>query len=126
MFQRCWSKPKKPEEKSVTEFREEEKSVIEFKESDSAELTIRTAQNYQEVSTAIGWAIKEGWSVTEHDAKTYFSAFPKGCRLLFHKKQLIGAIFLANYDNNFVFIGLFIVDKNYRGQGYEKYSGTMR
>jgi GNAT superfamily N-acetyltransferase len=96
-------------------------SLFIIKQFDSnQDLLIRPAQNVDEVSIAMEWAAQEGWNVGKHDAKAYYKAFPSGCRLLLVKEQLVGAIFLANYSKDFVFIGLFVVEKSFRGKGFGK------
>lgn len=94
----------------------------------SNQLIIRTAKSIEELTIVMNWAVEEGWNVGKYDAKAYYKAFPTGCRLLLHEDKIVGGIFLAEYNNQFTFIGLFIVEKNYRDQGLGKllWDDTMK
>lgn len=91
------------------------------KDFDLSRFSIRSAKSADEVNQAMKWATEEGWNVGKHDGQTYYEAFKEGCKLLMlDDKTPIGAIFLAAYGKNFVFIGLYILEKNYRGNGLGK------
>ena len=71
-----------------------------------------------ELEMVIGWAIKEGWNFGKHDIDAYYETYPESFKLLLLDEKPIGGISIVIYDNNFAFLGLFIVDKAYRGSGY--------
>lgn len=70
------------------------------------------------VKTAIQWAAREGWNPGLNDAKCFYQTDPHG----FFAGTLNGKIIATGsaviYDDNFAFCGLYIVDKNYRDQGF--------
>jgi GNAT superfamily N-acetyltransferase len=71
-----------------------------------------------EVQTAIDWATQEGWNPGIHDAKTFYTADPKGFFVGEINHEVIAVGSAVVYDENFAFCGLYIVKPEYRGQGY--------
>ena len=71
-----------------------------------------------EVQTAIDWATQEGWNPGIHDAKTFYTADPKGFFVGEISHEVIAVGSAVVYDENFAFCGLYIVKPEYRGQGY--------
>ena len=71
-----------------------------------------------EVSVAVEWARKEGWNPGLNDADCFYQTDPHG----FFAGKLNGQIITVGsavvYDEHFAFGGFYIVDKNYRAQGY--------
>lgn len=71
-----------------------------------------------EVAIAVDWARKEGWNPGINDASCFYHTDPHG----FFAGKLNGKIIAVGsavvYDEHFAFCGFYIVDKNYRDQGY--------
>lgn len=74
--------------------------------------------NEKELELAVAWANKEGWNPGLHDASSFYQADPQG----FFAGKLDGTIIAVGsavvYDQHFAFCGFYMVDKDYRGQGY--------
>lgn len=76
-----------------------------------------TRMTSDEISTAVEWARQEGWNPGLNDAECFYCADPT----VFAGKlngQTIAVGSAVNYDDYFAFCGFYIVDKNYRSQGY--------
>lgn len=77
-----------------------------------------TQMTRDEVSTAVEWARQEGWNPGLNDAECFYRTDPQG----FFVGKLNGRIIAVGsaviYDRHFAFCGFYIVDKNYRAQGY--------
>lgn len=71
-----------------------------------------------EVSIALDWANAEGWNPGLNDAHTFYAADPSGFLIGKLDGQPIATISAVKYGLTFGFIGLYIVQKNYRHQGY--------
>jgi GNAT superfamily N-acetyltransferase len=67
---------------------------------------------------AIDWAAKEGWNPGLDDAECFYAADPNGFIVGFLNEEPIACISAVAYDENFGFMGFYIVKAEYRGQGY--------
>ena len=63
-------------------------------------------------------ALKEGWTPGIGDHKAFFAADPSGFFIGELNGKKISCICAVKYGEEFAFIGLYIVDKAYRGMGY--------
>lgn len=70
-----------------------------------------------EVALAVQWAANEGWNPGIHDAGCFYDTDNRGFLLGLIGEVPVAAVSAVNYDNNFCFLGFFMVDKKYRGQG---------
>ncbi len=82
-------------------------------------------ENYQitrmtrdEISTAVEWARQEGWNPGLNDAECFYHTDPQGFFAGKLNGQIIAVGSAVVYDDHFAFCGFYIVDKNYRAQGY--------
>lgn len=82
-----------------------------------AGLTIRTATR-DDMDDIIDWAAREGWNPGLHDADCYFQADPEGFLIGTVGDQPIASISAVRYAEDYGFIGFYIVDPQWRGQGY--------
>jgi GNAT superfamily N-acetyltransferase len=73
-----------------------------------------------ELSSVMKWADGEGWNPGIHDSKAFFAADPAGFIGGYIDDQLIGSISAVRYQNDFAFIGLYIMLPEYRQQGISK------
>ena len=78
---------------------------------------IKTA-NQEEMSTMVGWAAKEGWNPGLHDASAFYATDPNGFFLGYLDDEPIASISAVAYDENFGFVGFYIVKEEFRGKGY--------
>jgi len=79
--------------------------------------TIRSMTR-EEVETAIQWAADEGWNPGIYDADPFHAADPDGFLAGFLDNEMVAMISAVKYGDSFGFIGLYIVNPAYRGQGY--------
>lgn len=70
-----------------------------------------------EVKTLVNWAKKEGWNPSKDDFKVFWNTDPEGFYGFYIKHKLIAGGSIVSYNQEFGFMGLFIVHPNYRGQG---------
>jgi GNAT superfamily N-acetyltransferase len=71
----------------------------------------------EEVGTAVAWAAREGWNPGLSDGTCFFAADPDGFFCAEADGKIVGTVSIVNYDDNFSFYGLFIVDPAYRDHG---------
>lgn len=71
----------------------------------------------EELPFILDMAKNEGWNPGLHDAPPFFAADPKGFFLAEIGGARVGAISAVAYGDNFGFLGLYIVEKQLRGQG---------
>lgn len=71
-----------------------------------------------EVQIALNWAAQEGWNPGLYDAEPFYKADPDGFLLAELDEQPIGCISVVRYSQKFGFIGLYIVQPEWRGKGY--------
>src|SRR5262249_48367099 len=70
-----------------------------------------------EVELAIEWAAAEGWNPGLRDARCFFAADPDGFFVAEHNGRAVGCVSAVAYDACFGFLGLYIVQPEFRGQG---------
>lgn len=70
------------------------------------------------VSRALEWANSEGWNPGLHDATTFFQIDPAGFWLAQLDDKPVASISAAQWNDDFAFIGLYIVVPEERGKGY--------
>lgn len=72
----------------------------------------------QELDIAINWAAKEGWNPGLYDADCFYNTDTKGFFMGFLDDEPISCISAVNYNQDFGFLGLYIVKPEYRGKDY--------
>jgi GNAT superfamily N-acetyltransferase len=82
-----------------------------------SDLRIRATRT-DEIPLAVNWAAAEGWNPGLADAGCFATVDPQG----FFIGELDGApvatVSCINYDDNFAFLGFYIVRENLRGRGH--------
>jgi GNAT superfamily N-acetyltransferase len=63
------------------------------------------------------WAVKEGWNPGLYEYLPFFIACPQGHTGLFFDNKLIASLSAVRYSKDLAFLGLYIVDPDYRSQG---------
>ena len=71
-----------------------------------------------DLETAWGFCIEEGWNPGKYDQEAFFAADPHGFFLGVLDGVPIGCVSGVAYNEQFGFIGIFIVRPPYRGRGY--------
>lgn len=69
-------------------------------------------------SIAVKWAADEGWNPGLHDAICFYNTDTSGFFLGLINDEPIACISAVAYDNEFGFMGFYIVKPEYRGKGY--------
>lgn len=78
---------------------------------------IKTA-SYSDIQMMSAWAQQEGWNPGLNDALAYALIDANGFFIGYLDGKPIACISTLKYDGNFAFLGFYIVDPAYRGQGY--------
>lgn len=71
-----------------------------------------------ELALALDWAAAEGWNPGLSDAHSFYAADPKGFFLGELDGAPIGCVSAIAYDQEYGFLGFYIVRPPYRGRGF--------
>ncbi|WP_406622688.1 GNAT family N-acetyltransferase [Acidovorax sp. SDU_ACID1] len=71
-----------------------------------------------ELGTALQWAAREGWNPGLHDAACFYAADPQGFLVGLVGGEPIACISVVRYGADYGFLGLYIVQPEYRGRGH--------
>lgn len=82
-----------------------------------ADLIIRPMSR-TELDLAVNWAAQEGWNPGLYDAECFYQTDPNGFLLASLNGEPIGSISAVAYNQNFGFIGFYIIKPEFRGQGW--------
>ena len=80
------------------------------------EATFRTA-TLPEVAEMLDWAAAEGWNPGLEDATAFYASDPEGFFIAEVAGKPVAAISVVNHSNDFAFLGLYLCQPAYRGQG---------
>ena len=67
--------------------------------------------------TLVNWAAIEGWNPGKNDVEVFWNTDPNGFYGFYYDDKLIAGGAIISYNNEFGFMGLFIVHKDFRNQG---------
>jgi len=81
-----------------------------------SDFTIRR-MNLEDLKLACEWAAKEGWNPGLHDAECFFAADPQGYFIAEMNGKPVGTVSSVAYDDNFGFLGFYIVNQELRHLG---------
>jgi GNAT superfamily N-acetyltransferase len=74
----------------------------------------------KDIGDCLQLSVAEGWNQTENDWNRLV-AYPKNtCRVAEYAGKIIGTVTASNYENEVAWIGMVLVDKEYRGRGVSK------
>jgi len=73
--------------------------------------------DFNGLKTLVKWAEEEGWNPGPHDADVYWATDPDGFYGYFYNGNLIAGGSIVSYNNEFGFMGFFIVKPEYRSNG---------
>lgn len=79
-------------------------------------ITLRNATEV-ELARVLDWAAAEGWNPGLDDAPAFFAADPQGFFVAVEDGVPVAAISVVNHDEQFAFLGLYIVQPEFRGKG---------
>ena len=74
--------------------------------------------SFEDMSFAISSANSEGWNPGLFDADCFYHADPNGFLMAKIEGNTVGCISAVAYNDNYGFIGFYIVAPEYRGKGY--------
>ena len=80
-------------------------------------MDIRSATQ-SEFQTAVRWATNEGWNPGLKDLEAFYKADPDGFLIGIIDGEIVGSISVVKYDNDYGFLGFYIVAPKFRGQGF--------
>jgi GNAT superfamily N-acetyltransferase len=70
-----------------------------------------------DLTTLVHWASIEGWNPGKNDVDVFWNTDPDGFLGFYYEDKLIAGGAIVSYNNEFGFMGLFIVHKDFRSQG---------
>ncbi|MBT5569709.1 MAG: GNAT family N-acetyltransferase [Alphaproteobacteria bacterium] len=70
-----------------------------------------------DVDTMVDWAAREGWNPGTLDGESFHAADPNGFWLARMDDQMVACMSLVTYSADFAFLGFYIADPAFRGQG---------
>ena len=73
--------------------------------------------DYEGLKTLVEWAEQEGWNPGPYDAEAYWVTDPDGYYGYFDEGELIAGGSIVSYNQEFGFMGFFIVKPEYRAAG---------
>lgn len=73
--------------------------------------------DYEGLQTLVQWAEHEGWNPGPNDAEVYWATDPDGYYGYFHNRELIAGGSIVSYNQEFGFMGFFIVKPEHRATG---------
>lgn len=85
--------------------------------TDNPKVTINN-MTISNIRMALSWAEKEKWNPGKHEAQALYSADPKGYFILKENNNPVATLAAVRYNQNYGFLGLYMVKKEYRGRGY--------
>jgi ribosomal protein S18 acetylase RimI-like enzyme len=63
------------------------------------------------------WAVKEGWNPGKHEYLPFYLANLNGHKGIFFNDKIIASLSAVRYSKDLAYLGIYIVDPNYREQG---------
>ncbi|MBE0639579.1 MAG: GNAT family N-acetyltransferase, partial [Bacteroidales bacterium] len=73
--------------------------------------------DFDGLKTLVKWAEAEGWNPGEYDADVFWATDPDGYWGYYYRGELIAGGSIVSYNNEFGFMGFFIVKPEYRTKG---------
>ncbi|MEJ1990918.1 MAG: GNAT family N-acetyltransferase [Maritimibacter sp.] len=70
-----------------------------------------------ELELILSWATDEGWNPGLEDAAAFHAADPGGFFVATRDDQPVAAISVVNHSDSYAFLGLYLCQPNWRGQG---------
>lgn len=73
-----------------------------------------------DLKIVLGWAKREGWNPVKYQVEALYAADPRGYLILEVDNKPIASLACVRHSPNFAFLGMYIVDPEYRGMGFGK------
>jgi GNAT superfamily N-acetyltransferase len=70
-----------------------------------------------DIPTGLRLCRHAGWNQLAADWELFLDLSPRACRAAVHQDQVVGTVTTVNYENRFAWIGMVLVDPQFRGQG---------
>lgn len=86
----------------------------------SADKFVIRAMREEDIPGAMRLKTAENWNQTEHDWRTLLKLDPQLCLVATSAGHVVGTVTAANYANELAWIGMMLVDKDFRGRGLGK------
>ena len=80
-------------------------------------MTVYRKATQAELRVMLGWAAEEGWNPGFEDAAAFYDADPAGFFVALADGEMVAGISVVNHNDNFAFLGLYIVRPAWRGRG---------
>ncbi len=80
------------------------------------EISFHTA-TLEQVERMLTWAAREGWNPGLDDAQAFWGADPAGFFIATLAGDMVAAISVVNHDDDLAFLGLYLCEPEFRGQG---------
>lgn len=71
----------------------------------------------QDIPAGLRLCRHAGWNQLAADWELFLELSPSGCRAAVHEGQVVGTVTTVNYENRFAWVGMVLVDPEYRSQG---------
>lgn len=71
----------------------------------------------EDLARALEWAAREGWNPGLDDEKAFYTADASGFYMGWLGERPVSSISVVKYGTGFAFLGLYIVEPEFRGQG---------
>ena len=81
---------------------------------------ILRSMHYNDIEVVMHLKNEEGWNQTEKDWELLIKNPHNTCLVAEYKQKVIGTATAINYSDEVAWIGMVLVDRNYRGQGVSK------
>ena len=78
-----------------------------------------------ELDIPLSWAKEEGWNPGLFDADAFYAIDPKGFFMGFLHGEPVASLSAVSYCEDFGFLGLYIVKREFRGYGYELWKKAL-
>lgn len=79
--------------------------------------TMRPLKIFEFKKILNNWAVKEGWNPGKYDYLPFYLANINGHKGLFHNDRIVASLSAVRYSKDLAYLGIYIVDPNYREQG---------
>jgi len=100
--------------KSVRSLLSEITSNMPLNKSDFSMRSLKISE-FKEILS--NWAVKEGWNPRKHEYLPFYLANPNGHKGIFFNDKIIASLSAVPYSKDLAYLGIYIVDPNYREQG---------
>lgn len=84
---------------------------------DKDDFSMRSLKIFEFKEILSNWAVKEGWNPGKHEYLPFYLASLNGHKGLFLNDKIIASLSAVRYSKDLAYLGIYIVDPDYREQG---------